>query len=288
MDLGHGLLQAFEGQDGHDRSEDLLLHHGILKGNLVHDRRLDLEGLWIGIAAKYHLLAVYQGQDAMKMFFVDDLPVIDIIQGKVSILLPDLGFYLLQQLILDAGIAIDVIRSHAGLAAIEIFAKYQSLGSQLQIGAFVYQAGAFSPQLQGDGGKMEGGLLHHFFSNSHTSGKEDVVEGGIEKGGILSPSACDQGDIFRSKALGDQLLHQSTCMGRIGAGLEYGSIAGREGIHQGFHAKQEGIIPGAHDKGNPIGGGLLIASGRELSQGSSHPLLPCKSPYMLQHISYLA
>ena len=113
-----GFLQRVEGEHRQDRTENLLLHDSVPKAYAGENRRCDLQGLWIGIAACDDLLRVDQTCDSVEMLFVDDLPVIWIAKRIAAELTPDFFFDLFYKGVPDALVTVNVIRSHAGLAAV--------------------------------------------------------------------------------------------------------------------------------------------------------------------------
>ena len=86
------------------------------------------------------------------MLFVYDFTVIGVGKRMFPVLQAYLLFDFFDQGIPDGAVAVNIIRSHTGLPAVQIFSEYDSFGRQLQIGGFFYNTGAFSAQFQSDGG----------------------------------------------------------------------------------------------------------------------------------------
>ena len=93
------------------------------------------------------------------------------------------------------------------MPAVEEFAEDNPFGGQFQIGCFFHDAGAFSAQLQGDGGQVGSGLLHYLFADGLASGKKDVVKGFLQKAGVLCTASGDGRHIRLLKAFPDDLFH---------------------------------------------------------------------------------
>lgn len=97
------------------------------------------------------------------MLFVDDFSVIFVIQRGFAKLLTDLFLDLFQKRILHFSVTVNVVRCYAGLSAVQIFAEYNTFGGKLDICRFIYDAGAFSPKLQGDWSEVLAGMAHDLF-----------------------------------------------------------------------------------------------------------------------------
>ena len=137
------------------------------------------------------------------MLFVDDLSVIFVIQRRLTKLLTKLFLNLLQKLILHFSVAVNVVRGYAGLSTISDIFQIQYVWRKLDICRFIYNAGAFSPKLQGDRRKMFAGLSHNLFSHSLTAGEKDVVEVLLKKAGVLLAPAHNNGNIILPETFAD-------------------------------------------------------------------------------------
>ena len=82
-------------------------------------------------AAAHHLLRLDQPQQSLEVLLVDDLPVAGAVQGGGAELDSDLPDDLLQQGVLDALLAEEIVGGHTGLAAVEVFSKDDAPGGQL-------------------------------------------------------------------------------------------------------------------------------------------------------------
>ena len=176
VDIADDFVQVVEYQDGHDWSEDFFLHHGISKCDIVHDCGFDAKGFAVGFSAVHDLFSIDQAEDPVEMFFVDDFSVICVFQRLFAVLLLDLFLYFFDQFVLDGSVAVNVIRGHAGLAAVQIFAEDDSSGGQPDICGSIHDAGAFSAKFQCNRSQMFCGAAHDFFANGLASGKEDIIE----------------------------------------------------------------------------------------------------------------
>ena len=222
------------------------------------------------------------------MLLVDDLPVVLVVQGP----LPELGADLLpdglDQPVLDGRLAVEVVRRHAGLAAVEELPEDDPLGRQGDVGGAVHDAGALSPQLQGHRRQVLGGLPEHLPAHRLAAGEEDVVERLPEQALVLLPPAGDHRHIGGIEAGGDDLLDDGAGVGGVGAGLEHHGVPRRQGVGQGVHGQHEGVVPGAHDQDHPVGGGFHIAPGVELGQRGGDPPLRGEAPGVADHVGDLA
>ena len=79
VDLRHCLLQCIISENGQDGTEDLFLHDGVLKRNVVHNRRSDLKGFRIAVPAAYNFFGIDQPHDPVEMFLIDDLSIISVV-----------------------------------------------------------------------------------------------------------------------------------------------------------------------------------------------------------------
>ena len=125
VDSGDHFFQIVEYQHGHEGTEDLFLHHRIGKSNIIKDSGFNAQSLSVRDASVDHFLFIDQPQDPVKVFFIDDLPVIRILQRLAAVLEPDLFLYFFEQAVFYGAVAVNVIRGYAGLAAVEIFSKGQ-------------------------------------------------------------------------------------------------------------------------------------------------------------------
>lgn len=115
---------------------------------------------------------------------------------------------MLYKTILDLAVAIDVIRSDTGLAAVKKFSKNNPAGSKLQIALTIHDAGAFAAEFQSDRSEELTCLCHNFFADVLASGKENIIEMLIEQTGVFFAAAGDNGDKFWFKAVLNKSLDQ--------------------------------------------------------------------------------
>ena len=195
---------------------------------------------------------------------------------------------LFEQCIFHGCITIDIIRCYAGLTTVQIFSKYDSFGSQLQVGALFHNARALSTQLQGNWCQMFCSLFHDFFSHRLTSGKENIIKFFSKKAGIFSASTGDNRDIFRGKTLTDHTVNNGAGIRGVSTWLDYNSIPCGNCIHQRLYGQQKWIVPWTHYQHHTMWRWLAITSGMKLCQRCVNPFLFCKGAHMLQHISDLA
>ncbi len=292
--MGHGvevaddLILGVVSEDRHDRPEDFLLHHGVCEGHVVHHRRLDLQGAAVDPPAADHLVRIDEPADPVIMLLIDDLSVVKIQKRRLAELLLDLAADLLDQPVLDCAVTVHIIRGDAGLPAVQIFSKDNPFGRQPDVGAALHNAGAFSAQLQGDGGEVSGRVLHDLFAHGLASGKENIVKMFVQQAGVFLPSPGNHRHVLFLEAFLQDRADDLAGMGGIRAGLDHRRIARRNGIHQGIKSQQEGVIPGTHDQYHPVGARLFIASGMKLRQRGPYPFFTGKRVDMPEHVSDLA
>ena len=106
----------------------------------------------------------------------DDFRIIAVLQRAAAIksgkLPPDFS----QEFFLDALLYQQVIGCHAGLPRIDALAPGDAFGRLNQIGALIYDAGAFAAEFQRNRGEVFGGGFHHDFAYGHAAGEENIVE----------------------------------------------------------------------------------------------------------------
>lgn len=78
VDFGNGFLQGVISHNGHQRAENLLLHHGVPEGYGGQDGWCDPECFFVGIPAQDHFFRFDQSQDPPEMLFVYDFTVIGV------------------------------------------------------------------------------------------------------------------------------------------------------------------------------------------------------------------
>ena len=190
--------------------------------------------------------AAHFGQ-AGKVLLIDNPPIVRVFQGPGSELERNLPLELGNQPVMDRPVAVDIVRGHAGLAAVEKFAEHDPPRRQRDICCPLHHAGALAPQLQGDRGEMLRCCGHDGFAHGLAAGEKNVVKPLLEQAGILLPASGDHRRVPRLEAGADQPLHQGGGVGGIGAGLEDSRIAGGDGVHQRVQSQQKGVVPWAHD-----------------------------------------
>ena len=110
--LIHKGVEVIKGQNGHDGTKDLLAHHRIPFGHIVHDGGSDLASVGLGFATDHHLALVDQTTQAGEVLVVDDLAVILVFQGLITVLFANLRNNLGNERILDAFLR----QIHSGVA----------------------------------------------------------------------------------------------------------------------------------------------------------------------------
>ena len=110
------------------------------------------------------------------MFFVDDFPVIRIVQRLFAKLPVDFFFQCLKQLVANGSIAENIVRGNAGLSAVEIFPEYNPSCSEGNLCCGIYDTRTFSAKLQGDRSQVFGSMTKDFFSDRFSAGEKDLVK----------------------------------------------------------------------------------------------------------------
>ena len=285
VDLFDGLIQGIIGQHRKHRTEDFLLHYCIPEGYIIHNSRSDLKSSRIVVTAADYLAGINQIADTSKVLFINNFPIILIIQRCGTKLFPDLFLDLSDQFILDFSVAVNIIRCYTGLTTVEIFSKYNSSGCKFQVGTFLYNAGAFTAQLQGNRGQMYRCFCHYFPANMLASCKENIVKMFIEKSVIFRTSAVYHSHILGIKTFGDNGFNHPAGVRRVGTWFQYNCISGCNRIDQRINGEQERIIPWTHNQDHTIRRWLLIASGSELGKGSQYCFFFCIGRCMADHVA---
>ena len=100
------------------------------------------------------------------MLFVNDLSIIRITERLFSILLLDLVPDFFYQFIFNRAMAVDVIRCHAGLSAVQVFPEYDTFCRKLDIRSLIHDTRALSAQLKRNRRQVFCGISHYFFADS--------------------------------------------------------------------------------------------------------------------------
>ena len=117
---------------------------------MVYDSGADHQALFIRVAAADNLLPfpVQKGAESVEVLAVDDFSVISIPQRSNAELYFNLLFDLGDESVLDAGITENIIRSHAGLTAVEVFSPDDTLCRKGNFCGPVDNTGALSAKFQ--------------------------------------------------------------------------------------------------------------------------------------------
>ena len=180
---------------------------------------------------------------------------------------------LFEQCIFHGCITIDIIWRYAGLTTVQIFPKYNSSGSQLQVGTFFHNTRTLSTQLQGNWCQMFCRLSHDFFPYRLTSGKEDIIKFFSKKAGIFSTATGDDRDIFRGKTLTDHAVNDGAGIWGISTWFDHSSISCGNCIHQRLYGQQKRIVPWTHYQHHAMWRWLAIAFRMKLCQWCVNPFL---------------
>ena len=143
-------FQTVKYQNRHEGTEDLFLHHRIGKTYVVKDRRFNTP---VSSGQSYlpgtTFLFIDQPKDPVKVFFVDDLSVIRIVQRPAAILFPDLFLHFFDQPVFYGTVAVNVIRGpHRSGRSLDISRK-QSVWRQASDQRSYPRYRDFFPQVPG-------------------------------------------------------------------------------------------------------------------------------------------
>ena len=194
------------------------------------------------------------------MLLIDDFPIVLIIKGLFAelsaYLFPDLS----DQPVPDGAVAVDIVRRHAGLSAVQIFPEYDPPRRQSDVRGLIDDAGAFSAQFKGHRRQMICSASHNFLPHRLTACKENIIKMLVQKTGVFRPSTGHDRHILRLKTFREDLPDHLACVWRIGARFDYCRIPGRQRIHERGEGEHEGVIPRAHDQRHTVRRRLLITS----------------------------
>ena len=269
----HRILQPVIGQHRQNGAENFLLHHRVFPAHVVQQGGLQLAGVLPHAAAADQFVPVHKAAEPPQMPLVDDAAVVRVLQRLRPVLAGDLRLQSRHQPVMDSALAQDIVGGHAGLAAVEEFAEHDAPGRQRNVGGLVHDAGAFAAQLQHGGGQRFGGVAQHFPAHRGAAREEHKVKFLLQQRGVFLPSAGDHRHEFRGKALLHQRRQHRRSGGGVGAGLDDGGVARRDGVRQRVQRQQQGIVPGAHDEGHAVRPRLPVAAGGKLCQRRGDPVL---------------
>ena len=142
-----------------------------------------------------------QTQDPIKMLFVDNFSIIRVAERLFAVLFLNLFLYFFYQFIFNRTVAVDVIRCHAGLSAVQIFSEDNSFCRKPDICSLIHDTRTLSAQLKRNRRQVFCGISHYFFADSLAAGEKDIVKVFTQKTCILSPPAGHYSNILRFKAL---------------------------------------------------------------------------------------
>ena len=201
IDKVHRLLNIVEGEDRENRTKNLFLHHRVIGRDVVQNGGLNFQSVWVPHSPAENLSGVDQSHDSVEMLLIDHAHIALVVQRICAVHGGNPLFDAEQKAVLDTPVHKQIIRGHAGLAAVEQFAKDQPLCRQTQICSAIHDTRAFAPQLQGDRDKPLCRLGHDLSPHLHSSGKKDVVEWLVQQGLIFLPSSLHHSGIHWGKAV---------------------------------------------------------------------------------------
>ena len=105
-------------QDRQYRSKDLLLHHRVVPGHIVHQCGGNALGTFLHITAEDDFIFIHQFYDTFKVLGIDNLSIVRIAKRMFAELADDFPFQMNDQILFHALLTVDIIRCHAGLSAV--------------------------------------------------------------------------------------------------------------------------------------------------------------------------
>ena len=208
------------------------------------------------------------------MLFVDDFSVFRILDRLLTVHAAHRPGKFACKAVQHGFVDQNIVGSHAGLARVQQLAPCDPPRSQREIRRLVHDAGAFSAQLQRDGGEMLGGSLHHHTSNGGTSGEEDMVKFEREQFLVDGRSALENRDKTGGKGAAQHVLQHNGCFCGIAGGLDHSAVSGGECRGQRGESELYGIIPGREDQHHAERLRTDGAHAGELRQRAAHRLWP--------------
>ncbi len=203
------------------------------------------------------------------MFLIHDPGIIgdvSLFSGRIAYISPVNQPFL--EMILQTFGDKNIIRCHTRLSGIYEFSKNDSFGSQVHIGAFIYDHGTFTAQFQAYRRQICRGSLHHFFPDRGAPREKNVIEWQGKQPGILGPPPLYNRAMFLSEAFPNDLCDYRRSGRGIGRRFHDGTIARRQCAHQGVQRQEERVIPGRHDQDNSVRFTDSVTPCRQKCQGS--------------------
>ena len=130
-------------------------------------------------------------------------PVCGIAQG-VRVLRGGLAPELLHQSGAHLFVAEDIVRGHAGLAAVEEFAVHYAPGRQTDIGRIIHYDRALAAQLQRHAREVLRRRAQHLAAYFRPAGEENLVPALAQQGGVLLPAPGDAAHVVFRKYRAEQ------------------------------------------------------------------------------------
>lgn len=146
-------------QHRQDWSEDFFSHHGIRPVHVRHHRRCNAQRLLVILSAADDFFRIHQSQQSVKMLFVNDFPIIRILQGIFSKLSRDLRPDSSHQSVADPDITQHIIRCHTGLPQFRYFPNTILLAASGSFAVASTIQGLFPPSSSVTGVKYSVALL---------------------------------------------------------------------------------------------------------------------------------
>ena len=249
IDVVNGRFNATIGNNRQDRTEDLVLHHFHLIGDVEQNHRRETPRDRI----RFHHGQRNDGRPLGPGIFQ--------IPGKALIVARidhgavvrrarhfretgrQYGARSSDEILLCSFRQQYVVGGNAGLPGIQGLADENAVGCLCQRIAGCHDHRRLAPQLQGNGSEIVGSSMHHMMADCCRTGEEQVIKRQCRKfvgdGGI----PLHNGDFVCVKMTGQQIGKQGRGRRRELGHFHQDAIAGRKRRRQGSNGKVEGIVP---------------------------------------------
>ena len=240
LDIADDLFRFLVCQYRHQRSENFFLHDPDIVTVLVRyvsepeNRRGYLHPFFVSETTEYAFPPdfLHHTAQTVEMFPVYDFSIVGICQLVESVHPEDFPFAVFQETVHDAFVDNDVVRSYAGLPAVEVFPEYCPGSGYSDICRRRDYHRAFPTQFEGDRGEMARCLFHHQPSYGLATGEKDIVEFLFQQVRIHIASSFHYCGFFFGEDSVDQFFDCRRCGRGVGARLQNDRIPGCNGTDQ--------------------------------------------------------
>lgn len=246
------LLDGSGSENGQKRAENLVLHQGIIVGDLCDDSRSDESSLLVSVTSSNDLslgLAQHGGKS---------VPVVgggDL--GKVGVVLVNLTTVELvnpvlagvDKLLLHLGLDNHVVGSHTGLASVYHLTPQGSLSGKLDVLAVLGDKnGRLTSELEDDGCQVLVGGSGNDLTDSVVTSVHNLVELLLEGLGDDGDTSLDGLEDVGVEGLGAQVANNFGSVGGHFGELDSHSVTGSQSSNERRHGQHKGVVPGRDDE----------------------------------------